>query len=232
MAMTSSPKATIIIPAFNEAGSIARVTQETVDTFARSSWTPFEVIIVDDGSSDATSQLADAIAAADPRVRVVHHEGNKGFGIAIRSGIAQARGLAVSYLPGDGQLPPAEVIALLEALTPDRAMVVGRRTRKATLVRDVVSAAFLIVASIVLGRRLTTTPSHFAAKADVIRDMPLSSASGTVITEIMLRCQRRGLAVGYCPVCLRQREAGESKMANWRNALVIFHELWRLRKVL
>src|SRR4051812_6247542 len=76
----------------------------------------YEVIVVDDGGRDQTGTIADRLAAANPRVRVVHHPVNRGYGAALRSGFAAARYPLVAFADGDNQFDLGELAALLRAL--------------------------------------------------------------------------------------------------------------------
>lgn len=108
----------VVIPAHDEAGSIADVVRRC------RAHTPelAEVIVVDDGSTDATAREAEAAGA-----RVLRLGTNRGKGIALRRGMAEARGEVIVVLDGDGQDWPEEIPLLVGALEPDVAMVIGSR---------------------------------------------------------------------------------------------------------
>src|SRR5881409_277729 len=89
----------------------------------------WELVVVDDGSEDATGRLADELAARHPRVRVVHHRTNRGYGAAVRSGLAAARYDYVFFTDGDHQFDVRQIVRLIPAL--DRAdAVVGYRAHR------------------------------------------------------------------------------------------------------
>ncbi len=230
--MTAAPRASVIIPAFNEAANIEAVVGEAVAVFAASAWTPFEVVVIDDGSADDTGRLADAMAAADPRIRVIHHDGNRGWGTALRTGLAAARGEAITYLAGDGQIPPAGAVGLLDGLADGVPLVIGRRLRKATMMRDAMTVGFRFATRILVGEWFANTPAQFAGRADLLKAMPLLAASGTLILEMTLRCARQGLPVRWVTIRIRQRASGKTKMGNWRTAVAMVRELLRLRREL
>ena len=96
------PQLSFFFPAHNEAENIEALVAEALEVLPRLA-TEFEIIAVDDGSRDATPQLADALAAAHPQVRVVHHPVNRGYGAALRSGFGAARFDLVCLLDGDRQ---------------------------------------------------------------------------------------------------------------------------------
>jgi glycosyltransferase involved in cell wall biosynthesis len=105
----------LFFPMLNEEGNIERAV-ESARTVLAAVARDFEVIVVDDGSVDQTGPIADRLAAADRRVRVVHHPENRGYGAALRSGFAAARYPLVALVDGDNQFEIGELPALLNAI--------------------------------------------------------------------------------------------------------------------
>ena len=100
--VTDKPGLSVFLPAYNDSGTIASLVITSLKTAAR--LTPdFEVIIVNDGSADATAEIADELARTYPQVRVVHHEKNRGYGGALRTGFASATRDLIFYTDGDAQ---------------------------------------------------------------------------------------------------------------------------------
>src|SRR3954469_5239913 len=99
---------TVFFPAYNDSGTIASMVIRAVK--AASELTPdYEVIVVNDGSADATAEIADELARTYPRVRVVHHPANRGYGGALQTGFASATKDWIFYTDGDAQYDPAEL---------------------------------------------------------------------------------------------------------------------------
>jgi glycosyltransferase involved in cell wall biosynthesis len=125
------PELSIVAPLHNEAGNVCALFEAicaAIEPLGRS----FEVLLVDDGSTDATGRLLDEIAAADPRLAPIHLEGNFGEAAALCAGFEQARGQVILTLDGDLQNDPADLprlLALLEA-GPYRAVSGWRRKRQ------------------------------------------------------------------------------------------------------
>ncbi len=115
---SSLPSVSVVIPTHNEAGTIAEIVRQAL------AHTPSirEVLIIDDGSSDGTADVAREAGA-----RVVRLDVNRGKGEAMRIGIVEARGELIAFLDGDGQDDPSEIPLLLDALTPGVDMVIGSR---------------------------------------------------------------------------------------------------------
>ena len=119
----------MFFPAYNDGGTIASLVILAVQVAGR--LTPdFEVIVVNDGSTDSTREILDELARTYPRVRVIHHAGNRGYGAALRTGFAAATKDLVAYTDGDAQYDPAELEVLWNRMTPDADMVTGYKIRR------------------------------------------------------------------------------------------------------
>src|SRR5438046_453667 len=127
----------IFFPAYNDSGTIASMVIRAVQ--AASELTPdYEVIVVNDGSSDATAEVADELARTYPHVRVVHHPKNRGYGGALQTGFRTASKSFIFYTDGDAQYDPAELALLWEKMTPDADLVNGYKISRSDPVHRVV----------------------------------------------------------------------------------------------
>src|SRR5918993_25432 len=118
------PGLSVFFPAYNDSGTIASLVITALQT-ARSLTSDFEIIIVNDGSADATAQVADELARTYPEVRVVHHPRNRGYGGALRSGFEAATRDLVFYTDGDAQYDPKEMAVLWAAFDEGTDLVNG-----------------------------------------------------------------------------------------------------------
>lgn len=101
--MLEKPRISFFCPAYNDEGNIAKTVSNAVAALERLT-SGFDVTIVEDGSPDRTAEVADELAAGDPRIKVIHHERNRGYGGALRTGFGEARAFdLVAYTDGDGQ---------------------------------------------------------------------------------------------------------------------------------
>src|SRR3954468_12120894 len=117
----------VFFPAYNDSGTIASMVIRAVQV--ASELTPdYEVIVVNDGSADATPEIIDELARTYSHVRAVHHPRNRGYGGALQSGFRAATKELIFYTDGDAQYDPAELKALWERMPPDAQLVKGYKT--------------------------------------------------------------------------------------------------------
>jgi len=203
-------KVSVILPAFNEAASIAPLIEGIRRMAAERQRTDiFEIVVVDDGSSDGTGE-----AAAQAGARVVHHPYNIGNGAAVKAGMRVAGGDVFVMMDADGQHRPEEIPVLLDALG-EHAMVVGARRADghASLGRRIANALYNRFASYVTGRRIPDLTSGFRViRAGVAhRFLYLLPNTFSYPTTITLACFKTGLPVNYLPIEARKR-TGKSKI--------------------
>jgi glycosyltransferase involved in cell wall biosynthesis len=119
----------LVLPSYNEEANIERTVRATDAWFTQAAMDG-EIIIVDDGSRDSSPAILERLAKELPRVRVVRHDKNRGYGLAIRSGIDTAKEDVVGFMDSDGQFHPEDLMLLLPHLEQYR-FVAGRRRKRA-----------------------------------------------------------------------------------------------------
>ena len=191
----------------------------------------FEVILVDDGSSDRTRELAEQIAVGDSRVRCVSHVQNRGYGAALRTGIEAAKLDLVAFADGDGQFDPAEIAVLLDAL-PGNEIVIGYRVRRADAWHRTLNArAWAALVGILFGVWPKDLDCGFKLfRREAVQSLELESDGAFISTELLAKAKKAGLRIGQAGVRHYPRAAGSS---TGNSPLVIaraFYELlvyWR-----
>lgn len=203
-------KISVILPALNEAASIGGLIEGICRVAAERPWTDlFEIVVVDDGSTDGTGE-----AAARAGARVVRHPYTIGNGAAVKAGMRVAGGDLFVLMDADGQHRPEEIPTLIDALG-EHAMVVGARRKggHASLPRRIANAVYNRFASYVTGHRIPDLTSGFrVVRAGVAqRFLYLLPNTFSYPTTITLACFKTGLPVKYVPIDARKRE-GKSKI--------------------
>lgn len=218
---SNSVALSIVIPAKNEAAAIANV----VNT-ARSEHPEAEIIVVDDGSTDATAEKAEQAGAT-----VIHHPESLGNGAAVKSGARAANGEILVLMDGDGQHDPREAKRLLEKLDEGYQMVVGARDSEshASVGRLFANGLYSELASQLTGRRILDLTSGFrAVRASLFKQflylLPNGFSYPTTITMAFLRS---GYPVCYEPIKAATRE-GKSHIRPIRDGVRFLVIIFRI----
>ena len=231
---TNEPAVSVVVPVRNEAGNLAPLIGEIARAL-EGEW-PFEVVYVDDGSSDGTGAELRRLMAQYPWLRRVRHAQSCGQSAAVRTGVAAARGALVATIDGDGQNDPAFIPAMLRALeagAPRVALIAGQRVgRKASGFKKFQSR----IANGVRGALLRdgTRDSGCGLKAfrrDVFLRLPYFDGLHRFLPALV---KREGFAIGYVDVVDRPRGAGVSNYGMWDRLWVGILDLagvwWLIRR--
>lgn len=224
----------LVIPAYNEEVSLPEVVRLACTTAKNSELEQFEIVIVDDGSRDATGGVADALAAADPHAKVLHHPRRLGLGRALQSGFAAASFEYVTWIPGDAQFHPAETLRLLDVIGDADIVLSDVRPlgwrHPGSFGRLALSRGLRLV-SRALVRGLTTYTGLLVFRRRVLHGMTLRSSTGVVNFELIHKALRAGGTVKRADfyVHVSPRVVGHSKVANASTIVRHFLDLLRLR---
>jgi glycosyltransferase involved in cell wall biosynthesis len=215
----------VFLPSHNEEGNLERVVMAFSATLPRVT-SDYEIIVVDDGSRDRTGQIADRLASADPHVRVIHHEINRGYGGAVISGIAAATRPWVLLCDGDGQFD-AEDVQALAAYAGDYDLIVGHRVRRADpFGRRLNGRAWTILMRLMFGIRASDVDCGFKLfRRELIDANELRARGAMISTELMARMAGRGARIREVEVRHLPRQAGEQSGANLKVVMRAFREL-------
>jgi glycosyltransferase involved in cell wall biosynthesis len=220
-------------PAHNEEANLEGLVAEALEALPALA-DVFEIIAVDDGSRDATPDIADALAAAHPDVvRVVHHPTNLGYGAALRSGFGAARYEYVAFTDGDRQFKVADIGRLTERLAaPDAPdVVVGFRIKRADpLIRTLYARAYRLANRIFFG--LTVTDVDCACKLfrrASLDGLRLESGGAFFSAELLIKLRAAGRTVVEVGVPHYPRTAGSATGAKPSVVLRAVRDFWLLR---
>ena len=226
--MTSMRSLSVVLPAFNESGSLDAVVRR-VDQVLASISPAGEILIVNDGSRDDTGALAEALARELPRVRVLHHEVNAGYGAAQRTGLRAARGELVSVLPADGQVAPEELPRYLAA-ADEADVVVGRyRERPDAPARRLLSRVYVGVLRLLYGVRLRNINAPKMYRREHLAGVAINARGGFADAEIVLQLHEQGRTFHQIDVDCLPRTAGQSSVGA-AAAFEAMRELWAFRR--
>ena len=225
-----APSLTIVIPAYNERDNLPRVLADAL-AFGRRACRAFELLVIDDGSSDGTPDVL--AAAAAPELRVIRHARNRGLTAALRSGFFGAANEFVTWIPADGQIPPDELGKILDVWNGDDLVLSTYRSRPDGLTRLVMSRGLRILLWATTGLRDRLEGVYLFRRA-LIDELNLVSdrSAGSIGFEIAVKMRRLGKRVASTEIECAPRLSGQSKVANARNIAQSLGELWRIRQSL
>jgi glycosyltransferase involved in cell wall biosynthesis len=221
---------TVFFPCYNEQGNVRRVVERAI-AILEPLGADYEILVVDDGSSDATGRIADEVATSQSRVRVIHHPRNLGYGAALQSGFGAATKELVFYTDGDGQFDLAELPPLLPLIEQYDIVACYRMNRQDNLVRKFNGWAWTKLVQFAFSLKVRDVDCAFKLyKRVIFDDIKMESTGALISTEILARAVRKGYTMTQRGVHHYPRTAGKQTGANPRVILRAFRELWKLRR--
>ena len=216
-ASPSKPSISAFFPAYNDAGTIASMVV-TADRTLREIADDYEVIVVNDGSPDHTGEVLADLQTRYPKLRVVTHQKNRGYGGALRSGFASASKELVCYTDGDAQYDPREFKLLAERMRDGIDVVQGYKIqRHDPLERIVIGKLYHAVVRTMFGLPIRDVDCDFRLiRRTVFDTVRLTQDSGVICVELMTKIVQAGFAIEEVPVHHYHRAYGKSQFFNFR----------------
>lgn len=203
----------LVIPAYNEAAVIAQAVREAGEALGEV-FADFEILVVDDGSSDDTAAVVEELLPGAPHARLLHHDVNRGYGAALRTGFEAARFELVAFTDADCQFDLLDLgkLALLAGQYP---IVVGyRAARKDSWKRRFFSRGYNRLARTLLGTRVRDVDCALKVYRRAVLAQLLPESRGFFVnTEMMTRARQLGFPVAEVAVTHRPRPRGQSKVS-------------------
>lgn len=229
----AGPILSVILPAYNEAERIARAIEDIRQGIPLSVGQSWELIVVDDGSSDDTHATAARFNNLVPRLRLLSHDQNLGKGAAVRTGVLASRGQFVLFADADGATPFVESHALLEAVQDGADIAIGRRSAdraRRTLPRRVMAAAFRTAVRMIVNVRVSDPQCGFKLFAGHHARSLFRQAKETGYLfdlEVLGMATRQGLTISESEI--RWQEIPGSHIRIVRDSIRMFTGLYRVR---
>ena len=234
MAGEQQPRLGVAFLAYNEEELIAKTVEEAVSALSAIPGLTWRVLVVNDGSRDRTGEIAEGLAKKDPRVSVVHHQGNKGYAVATETALRNTPGDVVMVVDGDGQHTMADAPRFLAAIGEGADVVFGwKKERHDPLPRLVLSKGLNTLSKWILGSPLHDINGGCRAfRREVAHKLEIRHRINFVGDEIFARCRIAGWKVSEVVVRHFPREAGQSIHRPWKMLGTIsrvFRYLFELR---
>jgi glycosyltransferase involved in cell wall biosynthesis len=223
----------IIVPVYNESATIGAVIDRllTIDL-------PLdrEIIVVNDGSTDGTRDVLDAMRPGGDRVSVIHLPANRGKGHAVRVGLARTRGTITAIQDADLELDPAQLKDLVQPILHGEAdAVYGSRflvsSFKVPIVTRIGNKTLTWMTNVLFGQSLTDMETCYKIiRGDIARALDLKADRFDIEPEITVALLRRGHKIVERPVTFSPRSRAAGKKMRWRDGIEAIRMLWRHRR--
>ncbi len=209
---------TAVFPAYNDGGTIASMVA-AASIALRQVTNDYEIVVVDDGSSDYTSTMLKETVARYTELRVITHPLNQGYGAALRTGFSAATKDLVFYTDGDSQYNPLELVNLVDALREGVDVVNGYKlTRNDSWMRVAIGRAYHYFVKFLFGIRIRDVDCDFRLiPRNILEEIELKSNSGAICLELVKKIQDSGYVFAEVPVNHYSRKYGVSQFfVPWR----------------
>ncbi len=216
----------VVVPCYNEEGNIERVVESLLEKLP-GMVSDYEIVIVNDGSSDRTGEIADRLAEA-PGIRVIHHSVNRGYGGAVKSGYYASGKELTCLFPGDGQFDIAELRILLGVVGRADIAATYRIDRRDPFYRKVNQFLYNFAICLLFGIRLKDIDCGFKLmKTEIFRAIDLETTGALIDAEFYFKSKRKGFTSEEIGVHHYPRVSGSSTGANLR---VIFYAVYEIAR--
>ncbi|MGE0495326.1 MAG: glycosyltransferase family 2 protein [Vulcanimicrobiota bacterium] len=218
----------VCMAAYNEEDNILEAVEEmvaTMDSFSGS----YEIVIIDDGSTDNTPALADQLAHRFAHVRVIHHPTNLGLGGYYRTAFAESRGWATTFFPTDGQFPTDIVPTFFQRLHELDLLCSYITKVNEGPMRQLVTVCERLIYRLLFGP-LPRMQGIMMVRTEALRQLTFRSQGRdwTILFELLVLGTRAGWRIDSVPIDYYPRRSGHSKVMNFRTALLNLLGILRL----
>ncbi len=223
----------VVMPAHNEEANIEVVVRRCLEVLP-SLVSSFEVVVVNDGSCDATGQILDHLSAEDSRVVALHHEVNRGYGDALMTGFSNARGDYVMFTDSDRQFDIADLQRLLPYVGQYDVVAGYRIKRQDPPLRLLYAWIFNMAVRVFFGIRVRDIDCAFKVfRGDLLRQMNLEIGGALINTEMLAKARGQGatlteVGVNHYPRLVGEQSGGSFKVVF--RAMRHFFRLWWLMR--
>lgn len=221
---------TVAIPAFNEQATLEKVSREAISAAAKIT-SNFELLLVNDGSTDQTAQIMEKLAQKDQHVKVIHHQKNQGFSGAITTSLKKAAKKLVLLAPADGQFDFNQLPDFVRAINGYDVVLGFRIINHESINRKIQSWFFHNLCKILLGIPIKEIPTISLWRKSVLDHLTISvnPRSNMVLPEIIYQLYIEGYKFVQIPIIWYPRRGGVAKGSI--NPFLIFSTLIEMVKL-
>lgn len=228
--LKTKPTISVFFPCYNDEGSIAKLVRDA-NIILKKIAKDFEIIVVDDGSSDSSRKILKQLASKNQKLKLIFHKKNRGYGGALKSGFANATGKMVFYTDGDGQYDVREIEKLLAKMTNTIDVVQGYKLKRHDpFYRMIVGTLYHHFSRFVFNIKVRDIDCDFRLiRKKSLEGINLHYNSGVICVELVKKLQKNGARFAEIGVHHYTRLHGQSQFFNFRRitkTLVELINLW------
>jgi glycosyltransferase involved in cell wall biosynthesis len=226
------PSLSIVLPAYNEEANAAGAVEQ-VSSVAQQLGANYEIILVNDGSTDRTGEVGRELEERIPNFQLVEHCPNRGYGGSLKAGFAAATKDLIAFVPADKQFDFSEIDRLLECLDKEGADIVCgyRADRQDNFIRKLMAFGWnMLAVRLLFGYLCRDIDCGFKLfRRNVLEHVNIVSDGAMIDTEFLAGARVRGFRIAEVPVTHLPRVAGEATGANLKVIVKAFRDLVRFR---
>lgn len=224
------PTLSVFFPMYNESANIAVTLERALAVIPSLGFADFEILVIDDGSRDDSAQVVRRVAEREPRIRLVSHPRNLGYGAALRTGFTAARGDVVFYTDSDLPIDLSELGRAVPLLAGTDLVIGYRLRRYDTPRRALYSKVYNLLMRVLFGVRVRDVNFSFKlVRRRVLDSIKLSAATVFIDGQLLAEAVRRGFQITEMPIEYTPRRVGTSSFDSVRAAWVTLVEMLRYR---
>ena len=214
----------VIVPAYNEEDNLDITVAHLIDTFNKRN-IDWELILINDGSTDRTEEIIERLVARQPNIKLIHHKQNMGIGSCFRHGIENASKEIITWIPADGENDINELIKYLPLLEHVDIVIpfvlnVGMRSWG----RRILSTVYLWIINLSFGTMFNYTNGNVVYRRRIFEIFKPESTGFFFQTECLIRAVRAGFIFAEVPVRLKGRRGGHSKALTIKSLCTVVWE--------
>jgi len=223
----------VVLPAYNEEENIKNTLSECID-FLDKQFEDYEIIAVNDGSSDGTKKKIEIMARKFSRIKLIEHSVNQGYGAALNSGFENASKDYILLMDSDGQFDIKDLDLLIPSVTGENVILGYRKTRADNFVRNLNANLYNLYIKLLFGLRVKDIDCAFKLfpRTAYNKIKPVNSRGALYSAELLIKLSRNGFKFKEIGVNHYPRSYGEQSGANLAVILKMFKESWAFRREL
>ncbi len=225
------PAFSFVVPSYNEAANLGGTVAEIEASAREAGLASFEIVLVDDGSSDGTAEVIQGLAEAKPYVRPVINPRNLGLGGAYKAGVAAAGGIHVMMVPGDNAHPAHGISPIIAAVdTADMVIPYVTNPEVRSFPRRLASRGFVVIMNALFDLKVPYYNGLVVHRLDLLREIEIETDSFAYQAEAVVKLLKRGADFQTVGVEINIREPGNTKAFRVSNVVNVLRALVDLKR--